>query len=235
MCGQQWNGKKWYCYGTSLTDNSDFGNRDAGTTPDGQPSLLARTGFYSEHLARLAGLQEHNFGKAGSGVVPVLHGDDSIKTRVMTLADGKAEADLITVELIPNDDKAPLGEITDWSDDTFCGNVNQMLQYLLENTKALVVVLIANRGRYVPGDATNRSHPTGWRAMERMKWEESLERICRMHGVPCFNGAAEANLGYFRMGMSTEYVCDQVHLTREGGRILAQYFWGRLQTLYPLK
>ena len=55
-----------------------------------------------------------------------------------------------------------------------------------------------------------------------------------MHGVPCWNGAAEANLGYFRMGEGTEYVHDQVHLNQKGGRILAKYFWGKLQALYPI-
>lgn len=56
-----------------------------------------------------------------------------------------------------------------------------------------------------------------------------------MHGVPCWNGAAEANLGFFRVGMDQKYVYDQIHLTEEGGKVLAQYFWGKLQTVYPIK
>ena len=145
MCnGQQWHGKKWYCYGTSMTDNSVFTGR-AGVTPDNEPNHPSRTGYYSDYLAEIAGLEQHNFGKAGSGIVPALHGEDNIKSRVMTLEDGKAEADLITVEIIPNDAKAELGDLTDWSDDTFCGNLNQMLRDLMENTKAFVVVLIGCR------------------------------------------------------------------------------------------
>lgn len=237
MCivsGQQWRGKKWYCYGTSMTDNSEF-TGVAGTMPDKQDSRPERTGHYSYFLAEFAGLEEFNFGKAGSGVVPALHGEDNIKSRVMTLADGKADADLITVEVIPNDAKAELGEVTDWSDDTFCGNLNQMLAYLLENTRTVVAVLIATRGRYEPLDINVRYHPAGKTAQKRLAWEEAVEKICRMHGVPCWNGAAEANLGYFRVGMNTEYVLDQIHLTEEGGRILARYFWGRLQSIYPIK
>ena len=232
--GQQWRGKKWYCYGTSMTDNKERTGR-VGVTPDNQPNCPTRTGYYSDFLAEYAGLEQHNFGKGGSGIVPAFHGTDNIKTRVMTLEDGKAEADLITVEIIPNDAKAELGEITDWSDDTFCGNLNQILAYLLENTKALVVILIASRGRYAPNDPNDISHPTGEKAMKRYAREEAVEKICRMHGVPCWNGAAEANLGYFRMGMTQEYVQDQIHLTEKGGRILAQYYWGKLQTLYPIK
>ena len=111
--GQQWRGKKWYCYGTSMTDNSVRPGRNAGQLFDGQKSSPDRTGFYSQYLAEYAGLEEHNFGKGGKGIVPALHKEDSIKSRVMTLADGKAEADLITVEVIPNDAKAELGEITE--------------------------------------------------------------------------------------------------------------------------
>lgn len=235
MNGQQWQGKKWYCYGTSMTDNRELDGGPSGTTPDGQTNRPKKTGYYSGLLAAYAGLEEHNFGKGGSGIVPALHKKDNIKTRVMTLEDGKGEADLITVEIIPNDMRAELGEITDWSDDTFCGNLNQILAYLQENTRAVVVVLIATRGRYMHKNVEDRTHPTGERAQKRLKWEETVERICRMHSVPCWNGAAEANLGYFRMGMSTEYVQDQIHLTEAGGEILAKYYWGKLQTVYPIK
>jgi len=238
MCsaiGGQWQGKKWYCYGTSMTDNTIRNGGNAGTTPEGQNSSPKKTGYYSGTLARLAGLEEHNFGKGGSGIVPALHGADNTKSRVMTLEDGKAEADLITVEIIPNDMRAELGAITDWSDDTFCGNLNQILAYLLENTKAVVAVLIATRSRYAPDNIDDRRHPTGEQALKRLQWEETVEKICRIHGVPCWNGAAEANLGYFRMGMDMTYVQDQIHLTEKGGEILGNYFWGKLQSVYPIK
>lgn len=234
IIGQQWRGRKWYCYGTSMTDNSCC-NGTVGTTPDGHPSRPAKTGYYSDILAQYAGLEQHNFGKGGSGIVPALHPDDNIKTRVMTLADGKAEADLITIELIPNDMNAKLGDVTDWSDETFCGNLNQVLAYLMENTRAVVAVLIATRGRYAHDDLEKRSFPTNEGALKRMLWEEAVEKLCRIHGVPCWNGATEANLGYFRMGMTQEYVQDQIHLTESGGEVLAKYYWGKLQTLYPIK
>ena len=222
MNGQQWQGKKWYCYGTSMTDNQCI-------------VCGAVTGQYSRFLAEHAGLEEHNFGKGGSGIVPALHGDDNVKSRVMTLEDGKQEADLITVEVIPNDMQAEVGEITDWSDDTFCGNLNQILAYLQENTNATLAVLIATRTRYESGKPDDRTYPTGERGLKWLAWEETVEKISRMHGIPCWNGAAEANLGYFRMGTGTEYVQDQIHLTEKGGRILADYYWGKLQTLYPVR
>ena len=237
--GQQWQGKKWYCYGTSMTDNRDRGGGTVGFKPDGQPNCPVYTGFYSGALARLAGLEEHNFGKGSSGILPAIHGEDSIKSRVMTLADGKAEADLITIELIPNDlrlddARSKLGEVTDWSDDTFCGNLNQMLAWVAENTRAVIAVLITNRCRYGALDLEHRYHPADLFVQTQLQWEEAVEKLCRMHGIPCWNGAAEANLGFFRMGLHTEYVQDQVHLTEKGGQVLAQYYWGKLQSLYPI-
>ena len=231
--GKQWEGKKWYCYGTSMTYNGYYGGL-AGTAPDGSENRPERTGYYSDYLAEYAGLEQHNFGKPGSGIVPALHGEDSVKTRIMNLADGKLEADLITLETIANDTTAPLGEVTDWSDETFCGNLNQVLSFLLENTKAVVAVLIATRSRYEPLNPKAGFFPTEDEAMKRLKWEEAVEQICRIHGVPCWNGAAEAGLGYFRMGSTQEYVQDQIHLTEKGGRMLARYYWGRLQALYPI-
>ena len=214
----QWQGKKWYCYGTSMTDTS------------------GDTGMYSKYLAEYAGLEEHNFGKGGSGIVPSIHGNvDNIKTRCMRLDDGKAEADLITVELIPNDGKAPLGEIYDMGDDTFCGNLNQVLKYLLENTRATVVVLIANHTRYEHLHPENLYSPDSSYMKDRIAREKAVEEICLIHGVPCFNAAREANLGFYRVIGNNDYIRDQIHDTDEGGRVLAQYYWGRLKNLYPIK
>ena len=221
--GKQWQGKKWYCYGTSMTDNS-------GSDPS------AVTGMYSKYLAEYAGLEEHNFGKGGSGIVPSIHGTvDSIKTRCMRLDDGKAEADLITLEIIPNDAKSELGDVYDTSDETFCGNLNQILRYLLENTRAVVAVLIANRTRYEHLHPENQYSPQSDYMKKRIAREKAVEEICLIHGVPCFNASREANLGFYRVTGNNDYIRDQIHDTDEGGRILAQYYWGKLKNFYPIK
>ena len=204
----QWKGRKWYCYGTSMTDSSG-------------------AGVFYKYLAKYAGLEEHNFGKGGSGILAAAHAkDDNVKTRVMRLDDGKAEADLITVELVPNDvTKATLGEVTDLSDDTFCGNLHQILQYLQVNTSAVIVVLIASRAIY--------SEPPGEYGMKRLQWESAVETICNMHGIQCWNGGKEAGLGYYRMKDKEGYLKDLIHLDEKGGEILAKYYWGKLQQIYP--
>lgn len=219
----QWQGKKWYCYGTSMTDN-------ASLTQNG-----LNCGTYSKYLAQLAGLEEHNFGKAGSGIIPKLHGDDNIKTRCMRLTDGKGEADLITVEVIPNDMDGELGKATDVSDDTFCGNLNQIIEYLLANTNAYVVILIATRARYKHDDKSIKYSPTSEQCKKRIEWENAVATVCKMHGIPCWNGASEANLGYYRVAKDDTLVQDQIHLTNKGGKLLAKYFWGKLKNVLPIK
>lgn len=214
---KQWQGKKWYCYGTSMTDNNLTNYEDNDDN--------SGTGHYSHYLAKYSGLIQHNFGLGGSGIIPSLEHGGTIKSRTMTLEDGKQEADLITVEIIPNDGKGNLGVITDKGDDTFCGNLNQILEYLLTNTKALVIVLIATR--------STLSAPCTEGALKRLEWEKATEEICKMHGVPCFNGAAEAGLGYYKMINKSPYIKDHIHLTKLGGKQLAQYFWGRLKNYYP--
>ncbi len=228
---EQWKGKKWYCYGTSMTANS-FVGKYIGLKSDGTING-GKTGYYSEKLSQLSGLVEHNFGKAGSGIIPKLHGEDSIKSRCMCLTDGKADADLITVEIIPNDTEGELGEVTDVCDETFCGNLNQIIEYLLTNTNATIVILTASRSRYQHDDANVKHTPTSHTIKKWLEWEDSVATICRMHGIQYWNGASESCLGYYRTIKDDTLVQDQIHLTEKGGEILAKYFWGKLKNIYP--
>lgn len=231
---EQWNGKKWYCYGTSMTDNR-YIDSVIGTKLDGT-SNTGITGYYTEKLAEMSGLIEYNFGKAGSGIIPSLHGDDNIKSRCMRMTDGKIEADLITVEVIPNDIHlgGKLGSVDDVSDDTFCGNLNQILKYLLENTKAYVVVLSASRGRYLYDDMSAKFLPTSQFVKKYMEWEDAVDTICRMHGIQYWDGAGRSGLGYYRVENGNVFLQDQAHLTEKGGEILAKYYWGKLKNIYPI-
>ena len=230
-----WKDKKWYCYGTSMTSNATSKGR-IGTRPDGT-AYIGKMGNYSKPLANLLGVREYNFGLGGVGIVPALHPEDNNKLRTMRLDDGKAEADLITLEVIPNDfGYAELGSPTDLCDETFCGNLNQILKYLLKNTRATVAVLIATRARYDHNDIGARYTPCSDYVQEYIKWERATEMICRMHSVPCFNAAAECGLGYYRVEDDNgEYFNDQAHLTRRGGEILARYYYEKISGLYPFK
>ena len=210
----QWQGLLWYAYGTSLTAEG--------------------TGKYAKPLAEMAGLTLKNYGKGGSGIIPALHGDDSIKTRCMRLTDGKANADLITIEIIPNDGSGTLGTSTDTSDDTFCGNLNQILEYLQTNCpKSQIVVLIANRGRYKAYDESTQYPPTSEIITKRLEWETMTEEVCKRNCVPCIN-ANDSGLGYYRVTGNNNYIADQIHMTDLGGYNIAKCFWARLKNIPTL-
>ena len=115
----------------------------------------------------------------------------------------------------------------------FCGNLNQVIEYLLTNTKAVVVILIASRSRCHYQDYSIKYPPTCDNIKKWLLWEDAVNTICRMHGIQCFNGASEAGLGFYRVNKDNSLVQDQIHLTDEGGKVLAKYYWGRLKNLYP--
>lgn len=210
----QWQGLLWYAYGTSLTAEG--------------------TGKYAKPLAEMTGLTLKNYGKGGSGIIPALHGDDNIKTRCMRLADGKVNADLITIEIIPNDGSGTLGTSTDTSDDTFCGNLNQILEYLQTNCpKSQIVVLIANRGRYKAYDESTQYPPTSENITKRLEWEAMTEEVCKRNCVPCIN-ANDSGLGYYRVTGNNNYIVDQIHMTDLGGYNIAKCFWSKLKNIPTL-
>lgn len=66
-----------------------------------------------------------NHGIPGSSLTPDGYGRGNTKAAVMTLADGKGDADLITLEVVPNEG-AVVGDIYDTDDESFCGCLNQM-------------------------------------------------------------------------------------------------------------
>ena len=104
-----WNGKLWYAYGTSMTS--------------------VEYGKYVPVVEKLSGLKVVNFGIPGGSLTPDGFGKGNTKRAVLNLEDGKADADLITLEVLPNED-AIVGDIYDTDDESFCGCLNQCLRYL---------------------------------------------------------------------------------------------------------
>lgn len=211
----KWSGKEWYCYGTSMTAENYHG--------------------YAEKLATLSGMNIHNYGLGGSGIIPALHPSDNTKTRCMRTSDGKADADLITVEIIPNDMSGTLGTATDTSDATFLGNLNQILQYLQENCpKAQIVILTATRSRYNYQDQSETYPPESANVSKWIEWEDGVKEVCRRNCVQYWNGTDNCGLGYHRVKSATSgntYVQDQIHLTDVGALNLAEYFFSKLKQL----
>ena len=213
-----WAGKSWYAYGTSMTDTSMNG--------------------YTVELQSLLWANLTNYGKGWSGIIPSLHGGtsgDNTYTRVKRTTDWKANADLITLEIIPNDMSGTLGNPTDnYADgqtETFCGCLNELLQYLQVNTNAQIVVLIATRSRYNHLDTSEKYPPESENATKWLQWTDAAKECCRRNCVPFIDGQSNCGLGYARVKDGTKYVRDQIHLTTLGAKNLGQYFYSQIKNI----
>ena len=202
--GAHWNGKKWYAYGTSITD----------TTP---------TGKYVQPLAQMSGLVLTDKGIGGGGIGDLggySHGQ--VFNAICNTTDGKLEADLITLETGPNDTAAevPLGTIYDTTQETLAGCLNLCLRYLQTNTNAQVVVISSVATNIQPNAAD-----------KYYEWFMMIRDICFINKVKFI--AAPTNMGYAKLTASNkrDYVVDNIHQTELGGYIYAESIWAELRNV----
>ena len=200
----QWDGKLWYAYGTSMTS--------------------VKYGKYVPVVQQYSGLQVVNHGIPNGSITPSGNGKGDIKRAVMKLEDGKQEADLITLEVLPNEG-GPVGDIYDVDDDSFCGCLNQCLRYLQENTKAqIVLILMIGSNTRTPEEVTEKQGMT-W-----FQFATIAEQVGRLNGVPVINAVCEGGFGYARV-KSREYQVDQIHLNELGGRNMVNFIWSKLKDI----
>ena len=206
-----WKNKKWYAYGTSLTD-------------------IDNVGQYCKTVRDLSGLTLTNKGKSGGGICA----NTLIKDAVMNTTDGKTSADLITLEVGANDTSAILGTIYDTSDNTFCGALNQCIRYLQKNTNAQIVVISSTNSRYKSGDKTVEFTPEKTFASDNhTKYDQwkAIKEVCAINSVPYIAMGEEAGLGYARMIASDKYNIDNIHHTALAGKNLGEFVWSKLKDI----
>ena len=211
--GAQWNGKKWFAYGTSLTAEG--------------------TGKYQKYLPALSGMTLTNFGIGGGGICT----NTAVKTAVMRTTDGKQNADLITLEICANDVRSPLGDIYDTVDNTFCGALNQCIRYLQQNTNAQIVVMSSTTQKR-GSDGTPREPDYNYDTSggETRTWYdicEAMRKVCGLNSciyIPLCEGSG---LGWARMNnaLGVNYIIDNIHHTELGGYNLAQFIWSKLKNI----
>ncbi len=199
-----WNGKKWYAYGTSMTS--------------------IKSGRYVPVVCELSGLCVTNYGIPGGCLTPDGYGKGDVKRAVMNMDDGKGEADLITLEVLPNEG-ATVGNIYDTDDVSFCGCFNQCIRYLQENTKAQIVVIVM-----ICGNDKEPGTPTETRKIPHFEFAEIIERVAKLNGVPVINAFFESGLGYARV-KNRDYQRDTIHLNDLGGRIMGKFVWSKLKDI----
>ena len=207
-----WFGKKWYAYGTSITD------------------VESGTGKYVPYLAELSGLNVYNKGIGGGALVA----NRNIYNRLMDNTDGKVDADLITIEVGANDFSTPLGEVTSMDNTTFCGALNTCIKNVLMNClKAQVVIMPSTISRYELGNSSNlynldSERGDGTTYMER---DEAIRKVAVANGVYFIPFGSGLGLGLFRQQSSNLYNVDQIHHTELGGYNLAQGVWSYLKNI----
>ena len=199
-----WKGKLWYAYGTSMTSIAQ--------------------GKFVPVVKKLSGMTVVNKGIGGGCLTPDGYGKGNNKRAVMNLEDGKEKADLITLEVLPNEG-ATVGNIYDTDDTSFCGCFNQCIRYLQENTKAQIVVIIM-----IGGNDHLPETPTKSRGIPQFEFAEIIERVAHLNGVPVINVFCEAGFGYARV-KAREYQIDNIHLNELGGKNIGNFVWSKLKDI----
>ncbi len=200
----QWNGKLWYAYGTSMTSE--------------------QMGEFVPVVEQLSGMNVVNKGIPGGSLTPDGYGKGNVKDAIMTLDDGKADADLITIDVLPNEG-AVVGEIYDTDDNSFCGCFNQCLRFLQEHTKAQIVVIIMI--------GTNENSPETKcekRKITAFEFSQKIELVAKLNSVPVINVFSESGFGYARV-KSRDYQVDQIHLNKLGGQNMGNFVWNKLKDI----
>ena len=200
----QWNGKLWHAYGTSMTS--------------------VQQGKYVPVVEKLSGLKVVNHGIPGGCLTPDGYGKGNVKRAVMSLDDGKADADLITLEVLPNEGTT-VGDIYDTDDESFCGCLNQALRYLQENTKAQIVLILMVLSNNMTPETLGEK-----RKITALEFAEKAERVAKLNGVPVINAICESGFGYARV-KNREYQLDNIHLNDLGGKNMGNFVWSKLKDI----
>ncbi len=199
-----WNGKLWYAYGTSMTSEE--------------------TQKYVSVVEQLSGLKAVNKGVPGGCLAPDGFGNGSLKKAVLDLEDGKENADLITLEVLPNEG-AKVGNIYDVDDESFCGCLNQCIRFLQEKTAAQIVVIVMISSNTNPPEL-----PSKKRGIPQYEFAEIIEKVARLNSVPVINAFTNSGFGYARV-KNKEYQVDNIHLNDLGGINMGKFIWSKLKNI----
>ncbi len=199
-----WKGKTWYAYGTSMTS--------------------VEVGKYVPVVERLSGLKVVNKGIPGGSLTPDGFGKGNVKNAVLDLNDGKTEADLITLEVLPNEG-ATVGDIYDTDNNSFCGCFNQCVRFLQEHTKATVVVIIM-----IGSNSYEPDYKTEERGITQYEFSEIIKKVARLNSVPVIDVFGESGFGYGRV-KNRDYQKDNIHLNDLGGLNIGGFVWSKLKDI----
>lgn len=214
-----WTGKTWYSYGTSMSD----------INPDGTTGNNGTSGKWPLVVDKLSGMIRHNGAIGSGGICPSLSHGGNVKAAILSTP---WDVDLVTLEAGLNDwGKLPLGEFGDLSDDTFIGNFTQCIKYLVEHTRAKIVLVTMPCRTYTSSEQTARYDPFlisayGYSYRDLLDLEIA---VCQIYGVEVIDTAANVPMDF----RNKATVRDFVHFTDLGGTIYGNYIWSKLKNMQP--
>lgn len=231
----QWNGKKWFAFGCSLSDNQ---------TAMPFPSYTGEvTGKYPSYLCALSGLIHTNYAKGGSTISDAEHtnADGLHPTAIQKLQEAITagtivNADLITLEGCVNDwsHATPLGDFTDTTDATICGSIYLFLTAAMNaNPDATIVVIGDSTGKSYtrPDSATvdlsyNRKNTI---QLYQSQYIQKMKEYCEFMGVVFIDAGQDSEIN----SLHPQYLGDFIHHSDEGGEQFANAIWARLKNIQP--
>lgn len=212
----QWYGKQWYSYGTSLTDIGD-GDTEGNNGHSGKWPL---------YVDAVSGMVRHN-GAIGSGGIrtSASHGGNVLQKLLQT----PWNADLVTLEVLPNDgyaSAANVGEITDTGTTTICGAFKTACEYITNSTRAKMAVI------FITGDNSGQD-AMGADHQAYIAAKNKLIAIADMYGVAVIDAEKDC-LNWAKRKQGITYK-DHIHLNYLGAEIYARYIWKKILELdvYP--
>ena len=214
----EWAGKTWYSYGTSITDIG------VGDTAGNSGSV----GKWPLCVDALSGMTRTN-GAIGSGsIMPSSSSGGNVKTAILQCP---FDVDLITLELGPNDNYWDyLGNVGDTGDDTFLGNLYQIYDYLTKNTRALVV-FVGIGARNLTGSTSNIVPANGEFRTRYRTMLDAVKKLSDLFGIPVID--ADANACNLNRRIKGVVMRDYIHYTYLGGEIYGRYVWSQLKNMHP--
>ena len=219
-----WNGKNWWCFGTSISDIGPFDNNGHND----------HSGKYPLYLDAVSGMKRFNGAIGSGGFTDEQPANRYVTANVLTTP---YDADLATIEILPNDNfrnPAKLGDITDTTPATICGALTTCLNYLTSKTRARVVVIfITWRFTDFAGNNDN-SYVNPVEQPNHVLYREAvdkLKKVCELFGVSYIDANANAlEWGKRRVDMTYR---DMIHPNYLGGEYFGEYIWNKLRDIKP--
>ena len=216
-----WNGKSWYCFGSSMSD----------IDPNGTTGNNGTNGKYPLVVDELSGLIRTNEAIGSGGICPSAPHGGNVKDNIM---DCPYDVDLVTLECGLNDwGSVTLGNIGDTSDDTFIGNFTQCIEYLTYNTRAKIVLITMVGTTFTDSSQTTRRSPFFKNSFGYYyrDYIDAMIKICEMYGVEVIDAEAHA-MSNGRLNKWT--VKDSIHFTYLGGQVFGRYVWDKLKDILEM-